>query len=58
MVTISCAVANSEEEITEKAGNMIKSNYLVIEPSEDKYQNISSNVNISNLTIDYKYMYL
>lgn len=58
MVTISCTVANSEEEITEKAGNMIKSNYLVIEPSEDKYQNISSNVNISNLTIDYKYMYL
>jgi hypothetical protein len=57
-VTISCAVANSEEEITEKAGNMIKSNYLIIEPSEDKYQNISSNVKISNLIIDYKYMYL
>ena len=57
-VTISCAVANSEEEITEKAGNMIKSNYLIIEPSEDKYQNISSNVEILNLIIDYKYMYL
>ena len=58
VVTISCVVANSEEEITEKAGNMIKSNYLIIEPSEDKYQNISSNVEISNLIIDYKYMYL
>jgi hypothetical protein len=58
MVTISCTVANSEEEITEKAGNMIKSNYLIIEPSENKYQNISSNVAISNLIIDYKYMYL
>lgn len=58
MVTISCTIANSVEKITEKAGNMIKSNYLVIEPSEDKYQNISSNVDISNLTINYKYMYL
>lgn len=57
-VFISCNIVNSQQVITEKAGNMIKSNYLIIEPSKTNYQEISSNVNIQNLKINYKYMYL
>lgn len=57
-VFVSCNVVNSQQVITEKAGNMIKSNYLIIEPSKTNYQEISSNVNIQNLKINYKYMYL
>lgn len=48
----------SFQEITENVGNMIKSNYLIIEPSVEKYQHISTTTKMENFTIEYKYMYL
>lgn len=60
--TLTCKVAQrgeeSFQEITENVGNMIKSNYLIIEPSVEKYQYISTTTEMENFTIEYKYMYL
>lgn len=56
-----------EQTISENAGNMVKSNYLIIETrklpkkgliSEKECLALTTNTELSNLKIDYKYMYL
>lgn len=60
--TMNCNVAQKKSEnltaITENVGNMIKSNYLIIEPCDSNYYQLTAGIDVKNFTIDYNYKYL